>query len=506
MDKAQALLPNEERLHLISGLDLSTADTGAVAAFLKSIPQAELLDLACIFAAYSVKDCLDLQDIKRLNTRLLSNLLDAVDICCPRLQFITLQTGGKYYGVQFPNEVNLVTPFKESVSRIPEPFANDIFYYAQIDLMNERNKGKSWKWADIRPDAIVGFVPQNNALGIAQALAVFLSLYRYVHGDGAKVPFPGDSASFKAKHTDTSQEILARFTIFVNLGPEKRNGRAYNIGNSDKYVSWETKWSGICEYFGLKGEPPLHEHPLSVSRWIQEHHTQCSRWVKEFKLKQGAFEGSSWEFLEALVSGAFRNTASAALGVELYLPPMRIQMQQTIQETAIRIQTGPAMACPRGLRWERSKEAFKASGYSPMEALKWKKTGPLYAYGGRQEEWETRRAHVLAPWELPLRYIIEGAEEAGMIGAAAVSIRASRTARKYLGTELDSTVYVGELEGARMALDRAKPTPITVFSDSQAAIQAVRNPGRPSGQYALRTIYGRIRALRSESLEDTELR
>ncbi|KAI9034712.1 ribonuclease H family protein, partial [Aspergillus affinis] len=73
-------------------------------------------------------------------------------------------------------------------------------------------------------------------------------------------------------------------------------------------------------------------------------------------------------------------------------------------------------------------------------------------------------------------------------------------------TELDSTVYVGELEGARMALDRAKPTPITVFSDSQAAIQAVRNPGRPSGQYALQAIYGRIRALRSEGLEDAELR
>ncbi|KAI9045671.1 uncharacterized protein KD926_008089 [Aspergillus affinis] len=54
----------------------------------------------------------------------------------------------------------------------------------------------------------------------------------------------------------------------------------------------------------------------------------------------------------------------------------------------------------------------------------------------------------------------------GIIGAAAVSIRADRTARKYLGTELDSTVYVGELEGARMALDRAKLIPITVFSDS----------------------------------------
>ncbi|KAI9035051.1 putative reverse transcriptase [Aspergillus affinis] len=59
-----------------------------------------------------------------------------------------------------------------------------------------------------------------------------------------------------------------------------------------------------------------------------------------------------------LISGAFRYTASAVLGVELYLPLMRIQMHQTIQEAAVRIQTGPAIACPRGLRWERSKEAL----------------------------------------------------------------------------------------------------------------------------------------------------
>ncbi|KAI9037099.1 putative RNA-directed DNA polymerase from transposon X-element, partial [Aspergillus affinis] len=197
-----------------------------------------------------------------------------------------------------------------------------------------------------------------------------------------------------------------------------------------------------------------------------------------------------------LISSAFRNTASAALEVELYLPPIRIQMQQTIQEAAIRIQTGPAIACPRGLRWERSKEAFKASGYSPMEALKWKKTGPLYGYGSRQEVWETRRAHVLAPWESPLRCIIEGAEE-----AVQTHDRICREDRQIWYT--DGNGYQGMIGAAAVSIraDRAKPIPITVFSDSQAAIQAVRNPGRPSGQYALRAIYERIRTLRSEGLE-----
>lgn len=43
MDKAQALLPNDERLHLISGLDLNTTDMESVVAFFKAIPQIELV-------------------------------------------------------------------------------------------------------------------------------------------------------------------------------------------------------------------------------------------------------------------------------------------------------------------------------------------------------------------------------------------------------------------------------------------------------------------------------
>ncbi|KAI9043120.1 uncharacterized protein KD926_004623 [Aspergillus affinis] len=170
-----------------------------------------------------------------------------------------------------------------------------------------------------------------------------------------------------------------------------------------------------------------------------------------------------------LISGAFRNTASAALGAELFLPPVRLHMQQMIEETAIRIQTGPVMACPRGLVKKRSSAEIKRSGWSPMEALS--------GFNGH-------------------------------VGGAAVSIRAGKVRKKYLGAAADSTVYVGELEGVKMALKWAEAAPITVFSDSQAAIQAVQNPGRPSGQYVLRAIYERIRTLRGSGLqqEDIELR
>ncbi|KAI9041807.1 putative RNA-directed DNA polymerase from transposon X-element [Aspergillus affinis] len=133
-----------------------------------------------------------------------------------------------------------------------------------------------------------------------------------------------------------------------------------------------------------------------------------------------------------LISGAFRNTVSAALGAELFLLSVCLHIQQIIEETTIRIQTGPAMACPQGLVKKRSSAEIKCFN--------------------------------------------------GHVGGAAVSIRAGKVRKKYLGAAADPTV--------------------------QAAIQAVQNPGRPSGQYVLRAIYERIRTLRGSSMqqEDIELR
>ncbi|KAI9035570.1 ribonuclease H family protein [Aspergillus affinis] len=233
-----------------------------------------------------------------------------------------------------------------------------------------------------------------------------------------------------------------------------------------------------------------------------------------------------------LISGAFRNTASAALGAELFLPPVRLHMQQMIEEATIRIQTGPVIACPRRLVRKRSSAEIRWSGWSPMEALRWRKGGPLWTGGRSLATWESRKAHVLAPWELPLNCVIEGADSAiqehdricqesrrqiwysdgsgfnGHVGGATVSIWAGKVRKKYLGAAADSTVHVGELEGVKMALKWAEAAPITVFSDSQAAIEAVRNPGRPSDQYVLRAIYERIRSLRDGGLQqgDIELR
>jgi ribonuclease HI len=107
----------------------------------------------------------------------------------------------------------------------------------------------------------------------------------------------------------------------------------------------------------------------------------------------------------------------------------------------------------------------------------------------------------------------DGSGYQGRVGAAAVCHRAqeqpeNQVRQSYLGTEVDSTVYAAELDGIRMALDTAgniSPRSLTLFSDSQAAIQAVQNPRRPSGQYILSAIYRKVRALRVSGLTDIQI-
>jgi ribonuclease HI len=171
-----------------------------------------------------------------------------------------------------------------------------------------------------------------------------------------------------------------------------------------------------------------------------------------------------------------------------------------------------------------------------------------------QRNGKGKAAFVLPPWEKRVSCFIEPSEAAlatheslviqkriqegsetslvytdgsgfeGHIGAAAVNIHDHDTAvtsdRRHLGTEIQSTVYAAEPSGIEMALARAikdnkaiqksvigarrsTAREVIILSDSQAAIQAVQNPQRPSGQYVLELLYCHLRTLRSQSTNIT---
>ena len=108
-----------------------------------------------------------------------------------------------------------------------------------------------------------------------------------------------------------------------------------------------------------------------------------------------------------LISRVFRGTAGAALNIEVHLLPIKLRPQQTVEEAAIRILTGPQWACPQTTKEARKPVNRRTGGLSPTKAIAWK-TLRLQ----KNERWEEKRAFVLAPLEARIPCVIESQEAA----------------------------------------------------------------------------------------------
>ncbi|KAJ5901433.1 hypothetical protein N7504_007427 [Penicillium tannophilum] len=228
--------------------------------------------------------------------------------------------------------------------------------------------------------------------------------------------------------------------------------------------------------------------------------------------------------------GSFQEHVRSGVKRGAFLLPVQLQIEQTIQETAIRIQTGATWAQPFCLHPRLGKRTLtqtRLGGLSPLEKLRWKKGGILFGESQSEPAWESKSAFVLPPWEKRVNCIIQNSDAAikthdqiqsegkvvfftdgsgfeGKVGASAVAPDRGIQARRFLGTTEQATVYAAELAGIEMALDKFKSInssygtrELVIFADSRAAIQAVQNPKRPSGQHILRAIYAHIRELRA---------
>jgi hypothetical protein len=180
------------------------------------------------------------------------------------------------------------SPLVESLPRLPEPYASQNFYYAQVDYLAASCKGRAWKYCEVMPDVIVGFVPNNNIYCLAQTLATYLSLYSAIEGKGAPCAFPGTETSWKNKSNDSSQDIVARFAIYASLHPEITHGEKYNTADNARPSSWSEKWPVICQYFGLKGTPPpAGGSGPSPGKYIEEHLSEWETLEEESGLQTG---------------------------------------------------------------------------------------------------------------------------------------------------------------------------------------------------------------------------
>jgi hypothetical protein len=153
---------------------------------------------------------------------------------------------------------------------LPESYAKTVAYPHYRAMLTAESSHQPWSWAEVVPDAIIGFTPNGSGFSLAGHWAVYLFLWKLVYGTGSDVPFPGSDEGYASLYSETSAGLLAHAAIYASLHPDKSAGRLFNVADSSKPESMSVRWPQIASWFGLKGTPPVGEKKVP-SEFIKEH-------------------------------------------------------------------------------------------------------------------------------------------------------------------------------------------------------------------------------------------
>jgi ribonuclease HI len=234
-----------------------------------------------------------------------------------------------------------------------------------------------------------------------------------------------------------------------------------------------------------------------------------------------------------IITGAFRATSKPALDVEAFSTPMRLRLEREAIHAYMRIVSSPLHA---------TLEDIRGRAYTKLLGPNWRLRPRLWTtlerhhdhyqsrLGQDIEQLEVKSPYIAAPWwpvpEVTIHEEPDQAEKShddivqtsyknlllytdgsginGKIGAAVIAPQIGAIRRAYMGAANVSTVYAAEFKGVRMAIEIAIDIDhdrAIIFSDSQAVLKAIQNPGRPSGQYILRQVVDSIDELRGQGKE-----
>ncbi|KAK2745757.1 hypothetical protein FQN55_006078 [Onygenales sp. PD_40] len=293
--------PQDPRLEIYSGINVRGELNEVKKGIQQRIPEVEEVTHV-YYCAYSNATVYgeSVMEIKTINSGMTYNAVHAIDYLCPNLKFWVLQTGTNHYGVavfQHMDKIHLAPPLREEAPRIPPPYGDEIFYYDQVDLVKKAAKGKSWRWCEVRPDQIVGFVPNTAGMTFVEPIALYLSLYCFVNGRGASVSFPGTQRNFTYTFTDSSQDIISKAEIYLSTTtPDQAHGEAFNIADTATPGAWSIKWPILAEYFGLVGTGPGRDEWGDIDVWWNEHQGDYRRMCEEYKLRGKEILPATWMF------------------------------------------------------------------------------------------------------------------------------------------------------------------------------------------------------------------
>lgn len=179
------------------------------------------------------------------NLALLKNVVEGVEASSGKLQHVYVQTGTKYYGMNFG-------PFPKSPAREDDPRTmTPNFYYDMMDYLSARQQaGATWSWSELRPNPVIGFSPAS-PMNLILAIGVYGTLCAQL---GLPFRFPGSRAAYEVAMEVCDVDLLAEAIIFTSTQPQARN-HAFNVSNGDVF-RWSEVWPKLAPFFGLPVAPP----------------------------------------------------------------------------------------------------------------------------------------------------------------------------------------------------------------------------------------------------------
>ncbi|XRM44100.1 hypothetical protein ABZX51_007245 [Aspergillus tubingensis] len=247
------------------------------------------------FTSYVHDD--DFRVLREKNVPLFRNFLDAMDAVCPGLQRVSLQTGGKYYGVHLgPVKV----PLEESFPRYDDQGFN--FYYNQEDYLREVQKRRNtWSYNIIRPNAINGFAPHANGMSEALTIAIYMLICRELNQPAT---FPGNEYFWNSIDDNSYAPSLADLTVWASSQEHCRD-EVFNHVNGDVFV-WKHMWQDVAKYFGVEVPEPKFEkaagqaktlsNEIDMVEWAKDKRAVWETVVQKHGGKVEAFDWGTWGF------------------------------------------------------------------------------------------------------------------------------------------------------------------------------------------------------------------
>lgn len=188
------------------------------------------------------------------NAAMMRNLIDGAEAAAKGLEHVHLVEGTKWYGMHLGR---MATPAREDDPRHMPPN----FYYAQEDILRERQAGKRWTWSASRPGFLYDFAPERPR-NMLPTIGVWAAMCREM---GMRLDFPGKLANYTALFEATDATQLARAVKWMATAEGARN-QAFNVTDGTVF-RWERLWPRIARFYGLElGQV----RPLNLGLWMSD--------------------------------------------------------------------------------------------------------------------------------------------------------------------------------------------------------------------------------------------